>query len=696
MIINKINKDDIINALKFIDKNKIPYKNKNSKYELVADNGKTYPIKYVLAVANHMVNGSDILPEEYKELDAKTFLEDNGFIIKKNYIKYELIITSKKITSSDENFNMDNLSISQYKILDVYFQNKKGETIRRKYNKGEKINSNRTLPRISFQIYENQIKNLTHEEKENFPICKYTSEGKVVRGIFSSIEEFRKHINSIEYMLYECNDGLQFVIYCWNIFSTIIFVQECLKRFGKNEDKFVLTYCDKEEVESKDENIENNEVYSEELVKEFKGYINPYSQKLIDSKNIIFRGAPGTGKTYVAKEIATDIISEGYFTDFSKLSEEEKKQVEFVQFHPSYDYSDFVEGLRPKINEDGSMGFELKDGIFKKFIERARKNYENSQKSKETLEKEVSVQEQITNFFSNIKFDIDVFSTVTGNKFFITGVDDKYISILVPNNTSSNKLSISIDEIRRMLESGEKFEKVIDVTKFFGKTYGTQAYSYNFAIYHEIRKIKNKSLQVDVKVEKLKKYVFIIDEINRGEISKIFGELFYAIDPGYRGPIGEVSTQYSNLHVNTNKKFYIPENVYIIGTMNDIDKSVDSFDFAMRRRFRFIELKANERVEMLSLLENEQLKNEAINRMIALNNEIINVEDLNENYQIGAAYFLKLNTLTFDQLWTDCLQPLLKEYIHGIYNEDSIMSKFEKAYGYSNYNQENNNENTED
>lgn len=94
---------------------------------------------------------------------------------------------------------------------------------------------------------------------------------------------------------------------------------------------------------------------------------------LIESKNLIFRGAPGTGKSYLAKEIAADIISNGYEDNYNNLTDEQKKQVEFVQFHPSYDYSDFVEGLRPKINSDGTMGFELRDGIFKKFVARAKK-----------------------------------------------------------------------------------------------------------------------------------------------------------------------------------------------------------------------------------------------------------------------------------------------------------------------------------
>ena len=175
---------------------------------------------------------------------------------------------------------------------------------------------------------------------------------------------------------------------------------------------------------------------------------------------------------------------------------------------------------------------------------------------------------------------------------------------------------------------------------------------------------------------------FIIDEINRGEISKILGELFFSIDPGYRGKSGEVATQYSNMHTDPNEKFYIPENVYIIGTMNDIDRSVDSFDFAMRRRFRFVEVRAEDTQDMLESLEDEELKTEAIARMDKLNAEIIRVADLNENYQIGASYFLKLKTLDFEQLWTDYLQPLLQEYIQGMYDEKGIMTKFERAYGY--------------
>ena len=536
------------------------------------------------------------------------------------------------------------------------------------------------MPRLACQIFENQIAALSDWDKEQFPVCQYTLENEIIRGIYPTIEEFKKHRNTIEYLVYGRANGPQFVIYCWNIFSTIMFVQECLKRFGEPGDQFVLVYREKDEKENKQS--EGDLTSEEELVQKFNRYRNPYSSMLVHSKNIIFRGAPGTGKSYLAKEIAADIISDGYEDNYAMLSDEQKKQVEFVQFHPSYDYSDFVEGLRPKMNDDGSMGFELQDGVFKKFIARARKNYEDSQKSKETIEQEVSAQEAISDFFDEVNLGVDVFKTIKGSEFNITSVDDKHIYISIPGNETVNKLTLSVNEVKRLVESGENFEKISDITQFFGKQFATQGYSYDFAIYKAIMQRKDATVRPVAKVEELKKYIFIIDEINRGEISKILGELFFAIDPGYRGKAGEVSTQYANMHANPDEKFYIPENVYIIGTMNDIDRSVDSFDFAMRRRFRFVEIKADDRLDMLDSLDDEELKQQAIKRMTALNKEIVQVEDLNENYQVGASYFLKLKSLSFDELWTDSLKPLLQDYVRGMYDEEGIMERFARAYGY--------------
>ena len=691
MAIPKVSQGDILKALQFIDENGVPHHNQSMRYFLLGENGKSYPPKYVIAVANHIANGAAIDTSDYKAIEAKNYLKNKGFTIYTgNQEKYELTITADQVVSTDECFDKDNLGLGDNFVpLGVYFQSANGQIIKRNYSKGERRNSNQTMPRLAFQIYEKQLRALSFEDKENFPVCQYSPESGLIRGIFPSAEEYRKYHNSIEYLTYSYDNGRKFVIYSWNIFSTLVFVRECLKRFGEPGDRFVLMYREKQDKEQT--KTEQPAVAAppqpETAERVFNGYRNPYSDKLIESKNIIFRGAPGTGKTYLAREIAADIISDGYFDDYSLLTDEQKEQVEFVQFHPSYDYSDFVEGLRPKINADGSMGFELRDGIFKRFVERARKNYENSQKTQEIAEKEASAQESIADFFASVEFGVDTFETVNKNKFTITSADDEHIEIVIPGNAMVNKLRLNTDELRQMLESDATFTMVRDVTAFFGKKFATQAYSYDFALYKEIKKVSSPAPQRTVVPEKLKKYIFIIDEINRGEISKIFGELFFALDPGYRGPAGAVSTQYANLHTDPSKKFYIPENVYIIGTMNDIDKSVDSFDFAMRRRFRFIEIKADERLEMLASLDDE-LENEAIRRMTALNQEIIKTEELNENYQVGGSYFLKLKELTFDQLWTDYLSPLLQEYIRGMYDEAVIMNRFAQAYGYDETSQE--------
>ena len=531
MAIPKLKRQDILAALKFIDENGVPEHNVSVKYLLVSEDGKKYPPKYVVAVADHLARGVEISTSGFNAVEAKNYLESLGFSIEtKPQEKFELSITAENVASTDERFTMDNLSLGDnYKPLDAYFKRASGDIIRRSYSKGERRNSNQTMPRIACQVFEKQLIALSIEAKESFPVCRYKSDSELICGIYPSVDDFKKYRNTLEYLTYGYDNGRQFVIYCWNIFSTIIFVQECLKRFGEPGDQFVLTYREKDEKENVA--AEAEAAAQEELVQQFEGYRNPFSSMLIESKNLIFRGAPGTGKSYLAKEIAADIISNGYFDDYTLLTDEQKKQVEFVQFHPSYDYSDFVEGLRPKLNDDGTMGFELQDGIFKKFVARARKNYEDAQKSRETVEKEVSVQESMTEFFSGVEFGVDTFKTINGNEFTITGVDDGHIHISIPGNASVNRLALNLDEVRKMLESGQKFEKIKDITTFFGKTFATQGYSYDFAIYKAIKAKKVTTSKAKAKQEELKKCIFIIDEINRGEISRIFGELFFCNRP---------------------------------------------------------------------------------------------------------------------------------------------------------------------
>ena len=372
------------------------------------------------------------------------------------------------------------------------------------------------------------------------------------------------------------------------------------------------------------------------------------TQSLLQSKNLILRGAPGTGKTYLAKEIALELTGGN------------EDQIGFVQFHPSYDYTDFVEGLRPVSNGDGAIEFKLEDGIFKQFCQKAKAaqktggqdnfdeawdrylEYVNSRDEKEYLTELSYLTVNSRNNF-NINYETKAQGTVL-TKFYVYELykDENYLKQPYYRNQG---------------------KKVLEILK---KRFGLKDY------------ISPTEIKTD------KNFVFIIDEINRGEISKIFGELFFSIDPGYRGEKGSVSTQYANLH-ETDEKFYIPENVYIIGTMNDIDRSVDTFDFAMRRRFRFVEVTAESQLGMLDTALGDKAE-EAKKRLRSLNAAIENVQELNSHYHIGPSYFLNLKDVDFDYelLWSDYLKPLLEDYVRGSYEEAEILETLKKAFDLTN------------
>ena len=394
--------------------------------------------------------------------------------------------------------------------------------------------------------------------------------------------------------------------------------------------------------------------------------IQHYIAILRANRNLILTGAPGTGKTYLAKQIAEEMGAE----------------TGFVQFHPSYDYTDFVEGLRPTQDDNGNVGFERTDGVFKAFCAKAYENYLDSQKSLQTLQQEVSVRDKIYDFVQKSIDEYTEFKTQgTKNTFHIIASKAKSITIEIPNNEKTRIISLPKADFVTLLENNVNIVDGKDIQAYFQRKYRTQQDSYTYVLYNLLR--KNKTEVKQVSLIKKKDFVFIIDEINRGEVSKIFGELFFSIDPGYRGKEkGTVSTQYQNLVEDGDvfkKGFFVPENVYIIGTMNDIDRSVESMDFAFRRRFAFVEIKADDNVAML---DNLQWKDDAIARMKRLNAQISQTEGLGAAYHIGASYFLKLNNYDgdFQQLWDYHLEGLLREYLRGFQDVDNTIKKLKAAY----------------
>ena len=393
--------------------------------------------------------------------------------------------------------------------------------------------------------------------------------------------------------------------------------------------------------------LDEKEKKEEKMSLEYKVY-HPLSQTLLQSKNLILRGAPGTGKTYLAKEIAKE------------LTDGNEDQIGFVQFHPSYDYTDFVEGLRPVSNGDGAIEFKLQDGIFKDFCQKA--------KEAQLIGGQDNFDEAWDSYLEYIN--------VAEEKEYITKTS--YLSV-----NSRQNLSVNYDSGVPGWSIPRKY--VYELYK--DKNYNKQEYykSGGRTVLETLRKrFGLKDYLSPTEIDTDKKFVFIIDEINRGEISKIFGELFFSVDPGYRGEKGSVSTQYANLH-ETDEKFYIPENVYIIGTMNDIDRSVDTFDFAMRRRFRFVEVTAESQLGMLDDALGDKAE-EAKARLRNLNAKIEKVQELNSHYHIGPSYFLKLEEVDFDYelLWSDYLKPLLEDYLRGSYEEDEILNTLKKAYDLTN------------
>lgn len=156
MAIPKIKKQDIIAALQYIDAHGVPAQNQSTRYELIAEDGKKYPPKYVIAVAAHLANGIEIAADTFNAVEAKTFLQHEGFEIEEKQQKYELTITANQISSTDERFTMDDLGLGDhYKSLDAYFEQADGTVIRRKYGRGERRNTNQTMPRIACQILRN-------------------------------------------------------------------------------------------------------------------------------------------------------------------------------------------------------------------------------------------------------------------------------------------------------------------------------------------------------------------------------------------------------------------------------------------------------------------------------------------------------------------------------------------------------------
>ena len=369
----------------------------------------------------------------------------------------------------------------------------------------------------------------------------------------------------------------------------------------------------------------------------------------VHSLNQILYGPPGTGKTYQTINYALAIIenktidqinSEELLYGREKLLERYKQyksdeQVEFITFHQNYAYEDFIQGLRPSVElHSETLSFELKDGVFKKITDRALNNYQSSRHRSSGLVKKPSFKKVFEGYFKdffegnkeNVKIKMKKVS------FTITDITGRTIYFTKASGGTSHTLSIKT--LSDMYEKEEYFLSSGSLRSYYKPL---------------LKELLDYAQSIPVESEEeLKNYVIIIDEINRANISRVFGELITLIESDKRY---EQSNEMSTT-LPSGDPFVVPPNLYIVGTMNTADKSIALIDIALRRRFEFA--KVYPRVDLV-VDEHKGL-------FTGINQEI--VKEKGPDFQIGHSYFMKESDQEFKikDVMNSKLIPLLYEY----------------------------------
>ncbi|MGB5988738.1 MAG: AAA family ATPase [Marinifilaceae bacterium] len=414
-----------------------------------------------------------------------------------------------------------------------------------------------------------------------------------------------------------------------------------------------------------------------------KSELSDFKKILKHKKQIILQGPPGTGKTYTAKDIAEEMIFGGVSEDkkAQKKRLEESEQFELVQFHPSYSYEDFVRGISAKASEKG-IEYEVEDKVLAKFAKEANEHLLDSKKPVEEQSKKQWIEKKLHSFIDVVqeKIEEDGKYDIHGTAYVIAIEDDAF-------RYTGEKWSIQhrmkfkdiIEGALNDVSSRQEFKTLENIT---GLAKQHASYYYNFI--EKFKESFSEEFDDSLIVEKptLKNYVLIIDEINRANLPSVLGELIYALE--YRGE--KVSTMYEK---DGDSSIIIPENLFIIGTMNTADRSVGSIDYAIKRRFAFksilpnVDVIENQKAKELFEIASELfVKEEEKEGEIVKSNSIYLASDFDyQDVQIGHSYFMlkegseeEQNTELKLRLEYEIL-PLLHEYV-----KDGLLMEMAKGY----------------
>ncbi len=485
-------------------------------------------------------------------------------------------------------YNSDKLS-SKDEIVNFDFLKNYGFCVKLSYGKG-------TISKIPWIIF---IRTDTQEYKASYGIYVYCgikrengeiivcigeSEDKTINYLAKNkVDDYNTQFNKKTYDYKNLNNDIDLII------DKIIENMQWFAKLPLNEiqDRNDLSKSNNKEIRNDGSEMSNK--------KENKNL----------SLNQILYGPPGTGKTYHTIDKALEILGE----NLESRDRDEKKakfdeyvkdgQIVFITFHQSYGYEEFVEGIKPMINNEANsqeIQYEIKDGIFKDICNRALENYENSNLNTEELREKIKLREKVEKFLNRLLETNEPISKTKGGNFFINSFNNNTIEIYSEDVERFDGIfKLSLSTFITLLKSNIEFNSAVEMfKKVFDRDYADRTHTYYFNL---VNKFKEYEKQAVLKTEdnkissnSLNSYIIIIDEINRGNVSKIFGELITLIEPSKR--IGEseelkVTLPYSG------KKFGVPKNVYIIGTMNTADRSITSLDTALRRRFEFVEMMPN-------------------------------------------------------------------------------------------------------